>query len=146
MLCGAHSDFDMDYSGELFKACGIAVVTALALTVLSHTRSGVGSALRIGGAVLVFGILTVVLRENVGQIEEILSLGEKNEFISSSFSLMLKGLGIALMSKFSADVCRDCGENTLANGVETVGRVVTVSLALPLFWEILETVAQIPEL
>ena len=138
----------MDHTAELFKACGIAILAAISLNLLGRAAGGVGVSLRIGGSVLIFGVLAVVLKDNVDVLRDSLLLGEQREgsVIGEAFSLMLKALGVALVSRFCADICRDCGENTLANGVESVGRVVMVSLSLPMFAEILRRVSEILDL
>jgi stage III sporulation protein AD len=53
---------------------------------------------------------------------------------------MLKALGMALISKLCADVCRDTGESALASGVESVGKIAIFALAVPTFVKILELV------
>ncbi len=134
----------MDHITELFRVCGIAMLSTIALAVVGRLSGNAGISLRIGGGVLIFGILVLLIRENISALEDILSLWRYGEggFIGEAFSLMLKALGVALLSKFCADVCRDCGEGTLAGGVESVGRVVMVSLCLPLLAKILDKAAQ----
>jgi stage III sporulation protein AD len=50
---------------------------------------------------------------------------------------MLKGLGVALLGRLCSDICRDCGEQTLASGIESVGRIVIFSLSLPMMSDVL---------
>lgn len=136
----------MQYLNELLKVCGVAILCAVTLMVLGRTSaSGVGFAIRIGGSILIFGIFITILGSNIESIESLVSLvsGSGASYVSKSFSLMLKALGIALLSKLCADVCRDCGENTLAGGVESVGRVAIFSLCIPVISEIIEYASQV---
>ena len=55
---------------------------------------------------------------------------------------MLKALGMALVSKLCADVCRDSGETALAGGVESAGRIAILVLSLPTFAKILALVGE----
>ena len=136
----------MDYSAELMKACGAALITAISLNMLGRAPHGVSAALRIGGGVLIFGAVLLVLRQNTEALRGILVIGEAGGEVGSAFSLMLKALGVALLSRFCADFCKDCGESGLASGVESMGKIVTVSLSLPLLSEILKRVAEISKL
>ncbi len=53
---------------------------------------------------------------------------------------LLKGLGICLLTQLAADTCRDAGETALANKAELVGKVLLLTIALPLFEEIVTLV------
>ena len=62
---------------------------------------------------------------------------DENSFVGVSISVMIKALGIALIGRICADVCKECGENGLAQGVELVAGIVIFSLSLPILSEIL---------
>ena len=126
----------MDYTAELFKVGGIAVLCSVCLVIIGQISGKMSFALRIGGSILIFGVLLLILRKNTEAISNMLSvLGEGVAL--SAFSLMLKALGIAFVSKFCSDICRDCGEATLAGGVESVGKIAIISLCIPVVSEIL---------
>ena len=87
-------------------------------------------ALRVAaGAFLLFGILQAVLPA-LQQITALLKLaGVGGEYSS----ILLRALGVAFLTQFAADACRDAGESALAGRVELTGRVGILVLALPLF-------------
>lgn len=136
----------MDHTAELFKVCGVAILAAVSLNLLGRLSSGISILLRVGAGVLIFGILVLLLRENIDTLRDVLFIGEGGDFAKDAFTLMLKALGVALISRFCADVCRDCGENTLAGGVENAGKIVMVSLSLPVLAQILERASEILEI
>ena len=51
---------------------------------------------------------------------------------------LLKALGIGMLTQVCADVCRECGESGVANGVELLGKVEILLLCLPLIHHLLE--------
>lgn len=134
----------MQYFDEILKACGIAVICVILLVLLRTSASGISVAVRMGGVVLIFGIFLYVLNDSIGALDAVISLASEygGTGLSKTFSVMLKALGIALMSKLCADICRDCGESTLAGGVEGVGRIAIFSLSLPIITEIIEYAAR----
>jgi len=129
----------MLYLNEILRVCGIAVICVALILILSRAPSGVGFAIRVGGAAVIFGILLAVMGENIRELSDIITehSASAEDYPRKAFSLMLKALGITLLSKFCADVCRDCGESTLAGGVEGVGRAAILSLCIPIISEIL---------
>lgn len=119
------------------RACGVAILASVCLAVVGKLSGAYGTVLRIGASLLIFGIFVSVLGKVIGAIEDLVSFGEEGTFASRAFGLMLKGLGIALVGRFCSDVCRDCGEQTLAGGVESVGRIAIFALSVPMLVEIL---------
>lgn len=54
--------------------------------------------------------------------------------------LMLKILGITLITQIVCDICRDNGENALASMTAAVAKITVVSLIIPLFETVIEIV------
>ena len=131
----------MQYSGEILRVCGVAILCVISLMILGRFgETGIGVGIRVGGGALIFGIFILVLRDNVEALEGVVSAlnVSGSSYVTRSFNLMLKALGIALLCKLCSDVCRDCGEGTIASGVEGVGRVAIFSLCIPVISEIIE--------
>ena len=51
---------------------------------------------------------------------------------------MLKALAISFCCRMSAEICRDCGEASLASRVEAAGKAGIVLLSLPIVKQLLE--------
>ncbi len=121
----------------VLKICGAGVLCAVAAMLLGKLSAG-GTAVRLGGAVFIFGAFLVLLGEALGVIRELVYIPEGNEFLSASFELMMRALGISVLCKLCSDICRDCGEGSIADGIEGAGRVGIFLLTLPLLSDILE--------
>ena len=61
----------------------------------------------------------------------------KMEEVSTYATVLFKALGVAVLTETCASLCRECGENAAATGMELVGKVELLLLALPLIGEIL---------
>lgn len=55
--------------------------------------------------------------------------------------LMLKVLGIVLITQFISDICRDSGENALAGQTETAAKIIVISMILPLFDSVINIIS-----
>ncbi len=133
----------MDYSAELLKVAGIALICSVCLLVIGKMQGGMGVLLRLGGTVVIFGIVAVMLGGVIAELRDIFSSVSVGEGFARGFSLMLKALGIALISRFCADICRDANENALAGGVESAGRIAIFALCIPLLGDILKYAAYV---
>ncbi len=119
---------------EILKICGIAVLCAILGAVLGRTIGGMASAVRIAGLCAVLGGVAAIAGEISGGAYELAVLGASAEYVS----VMGKALGISLAVRICSDVCRDCGEGTVASAVESAGKLTLVLLALPLLSSLAE--------
>ena len=123
---------------DILKICGIGILCSVICATLGKMVGGISAAIRLGGLALILGCAVVLLGEVSERIEFI---GEDG--VAEYVSLMLRGLGIVTMGRVCADVCRDCGENTVASAVETCVKLAVLLLALPSVVGILDSVEEL---
>ena len=58
-------------------------------------------------------------------------------------TIILKAIGIAYLTQFTSQICRDAGESAIASKVELVGRVLILAMALPLVTVLLDMIRSI---
>lgn len=59
--------------------------------------------------------------------------------------LIIKALGICIISQITVDIISTCGEKALANIVEMCAKIALIMLAIPLFKELLEIIQTLLE-
>ncbi len=57
---------------------------------------------------------------------------------SSFLEILLKALGVSIMTDIASNVCKDSGNNTLSAGVELFGKTIIVFMALPMLKKLIE--------
>ena len=123
----------------ILRAAGLALVALVALLALRGMSSAFATFVRAGAVLLLFGLFVFELVEGISSIRELVSgFIDDDSFVGISISVMIKALGIALIARICSDVCRECGENGLAQSVELVAGIVIFSLSLPILSEILK--------
>jgi stage III sporulation protein AD len=118
---------------ELIRVCALALVCAIGALILKGINSQSVSALRICGIIAVLGTAAAAAGTVFSQVSALVDASAVGEYAVR----MMKALGLAMLSGIGADICRDCGENTVAAGVETVGNISILSLCIPLFSELI---------
>lgn len=110
-------------------------VAMLAMTVRS-AHGGMGAVFSLScGAVLL-----LLVTQRLGQvIEAFYQLSALVPVGQEHIALILKVLGVSMLSEFAAQACRDAGEEGIALRVELGGKVMLLTLSLPL----LEKIAQL---
>ena len=76
-------------------------------------------------------------------VEKINEIMDKSATVSQYGGVLIKGLGICLISQLACDACTDAGEISLASQAELAGKIAMVLVALPLFDDILDVVVKL---
>ena len=113
---------------DALRLCGLAVAGALAALTLRQLKPGVGLAVSLFAGVMVLVALLPTLRQAV---EGITALAGQGGLSDGYLTQLLRVGGVSLLMDFSAQTCRDAGENGLAMKVELAGRVMLIGLSLP---------------
>lgn len=92
----------------------------------------------VAGAIVFLHILPK-MAALVGIVEE---LASKSRIDGYYFGTVLKVIGVAYISEFSAQVLRDAREESVAHWVELAGKVLILMMTVPIILAILQTVTQ----
>ena len=122
---------------QLLKVLAAAVAgSALGLVV---KRSNPESSLLISIGVSVFALYLSfeVLSSVLGFLRLI---ADATGIPNATLAIVLKTAGISIITKLIADVCKDSGQAGAASGVEFMGAVTAIYVALPLFQTVLDMI------
>jgi len=123
--------------GGIVRVCAAAILCALVGVALRGVSGSFGVAIKVGGAVVIFSMVVLAASSVAESAQSVISRFEGHAEITNYWGTMLRALGIALLCRICSDVCRDCGEGTIAGGVETAGKITILALSLPMIEEIL---------
>ena len=118
---------------ELIRICGFGMLCAVAALLLHGKNGELAMLLRVGGVLVIMGVLATALQDTLGELGALIS----SSALSTYLTVMLKALGIAILCATCGDVCRECGSGSVAFGVELAGNLLILSLCLPILREIL---------
>ena len=119
-------------AGELWRIAALALLCAVMSLTLRPLREDFSAMIRIAACVGIFGWL---IPTAFSVLNETLSLLE-GDTLAQYVTVMLRAIGIALLTRVCTDICRDCGEAGTAGGVELAGKMAILGLCLPLIGEI----------
>lgn len=119
---------------KIGQVAAAAVIAALASAVIKKQAPELALALVLCGVTGIF-LLTVGLFDPIRQLMD--TLAEKAALSPAAVAPVIKTVGIGLMSRLAAELCRDAKESGLAAAVEMAGSVLALWVALPLFEAVL---------
>ena len=114
----------------MMKTVGISLSVLFCAVLLREKNRTFAVVLSILGSVV---LMTGAVVELGGIVSRVRELSGASPVSLSYIKLMLKALGITLITQFVADICRDNGENALAGVTETVAKIAVITMLLPLF-------------
>ncbi len=117
----------------ILQICGAAVTAAVCAMILKKMRPGPTVAVSVAALILIF---LLAVNKYGSAVLTVSALIKKNGFEKYG-ELMLKALGIGITVKIASDICRDCGEESIAGGVELAGKLEILLLCIPFAVELL---------
>ena len=126
---------------ELFwKAIAVSLLTAILGVVMGKQSKDISLLLSIAGCVLIAGLTAVYLSPVVGFMKELESLGNLR---GDMLGILLKAVGIGLISEIASVVSGDSGNAGLGKMIQLIGSVVILWLSIPVFRVLMDLVQTI---
>ena len=119
---------------NLFAICGLAILGLIVTVILRGTRPDFAV---FSGVATVLILLGVSISSMASLVKIITKLSDETGF-SLYTTMILKTIGIALVSQVTADVCRDCGSASIASKVELSAKLMILSLCIPILQTLLD--------
>ena len=119
---------------DILTICISAIVAViLSITIKKHNAE-ISTMLSVGAGIIIFIVILSVISPVIEQIKE---LGRVANIGNDYTNILIKALGICFICQFTSDACKDASQTALASKVELAGKLMIVTLALPMMQEIL---------
>ena len=120
---------------KLEALIGVSLCTAVLGVLLRQYRPEFSMVLSVLCGV---GVLLWVIQELTPVLLKIRELGELSLPDNLGGEILMKSLGVCLVTQVACDICRDVGESSIAARLETAGKAAMLLLALPVFTRLLD--------
>lgn len=125
---------------NMIQIVGLGFVVTLLTLIIKRERPELAVQLSLALVVMVFLII-------LGKISVVLDLfrdlAEKANISQMYLNTILKIIGIAYITEFGAQVCRDAGEGAIAGKIEFAGKVFVMVMAIPIIALVLDTIVKL---
>ncbi len=125
---------------DIFKIVGFSILALFLIITIKNERKDIAMLLS-----LTAGIILLILSMN--GLESIITM--INSLIDSSginrefFTIIIKVIGISYLIEFARNICIDSGESSLASKLELAGKVIIVTMSLPLVSSLVSSLSSI---
>ena len=125
---------------NLIPICGICVAASILCSLFSNFGKEYSIYIKLASGA---AVLSIVIFYVSPITETLYMLYEKAGTDEEYLTILFKALGICYITQFASDICKDCGENTLAVQAEIAGKIALMLLALPLFGTLAELISEL---
>ena len=125
---------------DVIKIIGIGLISLIIIIIVRQYKPEftVYISLVVGALILLF-----IMGKIEGIINLLTSLSNKTAINNEFLELLIKITGIAFLTEFAVSICKDSGESAIASKVDMGGKIIIVSMSIPIISSLLETVVEI---
>ena len=125
---------------DIIKIIGIAFIAVIIIVILKQYRPEFTIY-----ASIIAGVLILTLASNTlsGIIDMIKSISNKTNINSDFLVILIKITGIAILTEFAVSICKDAGESAIASKVDVGGKIIIISMSIPIINALIDTVVKV---
>ena len=125
---------------DIIKIIGVGLIALIIIIILKQYRPEFVIYVSIIAGV----IILILIMDKVSAIIDLLtSLSNKTVINNEFLVLLIKITGIPFLTEFSVSICKDSGETAIANKIDIGGKVLIISMSIPIIASLLETIIKI---
>lgn len=124
---------------ESLQICGVGLLTAVAALIVRQLRGELAIPIRLSGSVVLMAVILGLLAPICVYLEQL----AESTGLGDCASVLLRAFGVAMLTQLGAELCRDCGEGTVASCLELAGRCEILLLSMPLISSVLDTAREL---
>ena len=125
---------------DIIKIIGVGIIALIIIIIIKQYRPE----FTIYVSLIAGAIILMLIMDKLSAIISLLtSLSSKTAINNEFLVLLIKITGIAFLTEFAVSICKDAGESAIANKVDMGGKVIIISMSIPIIASHLETVVKI---
>lgn len=125
---------------EILQIVAIGIIATLFAIILKQQKPELAIYINIAAGLFIFFL---ILGQLSGVIDILSKIVQKSQIDTIYLSTLLKIIGIAYITEFGANICRDAGEGAIASKIELGGKVIIMVMALPILAGLMEIILKI---
>ena len=125
---------------DIFNIVGFTIITLFLILVIKEQRSDFAMLLGVVAGIILL-VFAMNKMENI--IEMLNNLINKSGVNKEFFYIIIKVIGISYIIEFTKNICEDSSQSALGSKVEIAGKVIIVTLSLPLISSLITSLTEI---
>ena len=125
---------------DIVKIIGVGLIALVIIIILRQYKPEFTIYVSlIAGAIILF----MVMDKLAGVVSLLSNLAKKTSVNSEFITILLKITGIAILTEFAVSICKDSGETAVANKIDLGGKIIIISISIPIITALLELIIKV---
>lgn len=125
---------------DIIKIIGIGLIAVIIVIILKQYKPEFTVYVSICAGAIILGLVMTRLS---GIIQLLTELSNKVSDTNGFLTVLIKITGIAFLTEFAVSICKDSGESAIASKVDLGGKVIIISMSIPIISALLETIVHV---
>lgn len=125
---------------EIIKVVGFAIFATMLVVILKEEKKEFAVALSVIAGVMLLLFCISKIEPIINMLYELV---EKSGINSSFLVIILKVIGIAYLVELGKNICQDAGQSAIATKLEMAGKIIVVSISLPIFTSLISLLVEL---
>lgn len=125
---------------EVLKIIGIGLTAVIIIIILKQYKPEYTIYISITAGAI---ILSMLFSKISGIILLLTDLSKKVNDSNGFLVILLKITGISLLIEFAVSICKDSGESAIASKIDLGGKIIIISISIPIISSLLETIIKV---
>ena len=125
---------------DAIKIIGVALISLIIIIVIRQYKPEFTVYISLITGVIILFLVMDRLRRIIDLIQ---SLANKASINSEFILLLIKMTGIAFLTEFAVNICKDSGESAIASKIELGSKIIIISMSIPIISKLLEVIIKI---
>ena len=125
---------------EIIKIIGIGITALIIIIILKQYKPEFAVYISIFAGI---AILLLSLSQISGVINLLKDISSRASISSEFLGIILKITGIAILTEFAVSICQDSGESAIANKIDVGGKIIIITMSIPIISSLLETILKV---
>lgn len=125
---------------DIVKIIGVGILALIIIIIIKQYKPEFAMYVSIIAGII---IILLSLDKLTAIINLLTSLSKKAGINAEYLAILLKITGIAILTEFAVSICKDSGETAIANKVDFGGKIIIISISIPIISALLEVIMKI---
>ena len=125
---------------DIVKIIGVGIIALIISVIIKQYKPEFAMYISIIAGII---ILFLIIDKMYGIVTLLTNLSRKTGMNAEYLTILLKITGIAILTEFAVSVCKDSGESAIASKVDIGGKIIIISMSIPIINALIETVVKV---
>ena len=125
---------------DIVKIIGVGLTALIVIIILKQYKPEFAVYVSIIAGVI---ILVMMMDKLAAVVNLLTNLTNKTGTGNAFLKILLKITGVAILTEFAVSICKDAGETAIASKIDLGGKIIIISISIPIITALLELIINI---